>query len=163
MIRYATENDAKEISEIYNYYIKNTICSFEENSIDKNEMGKRISSVIDNDYVWLVYEENNQIQGYAYANKWMERNAYRFCLNVSVYLKPETTGKGIGRKLYQTLLSDNKLCEKYHAVIAGIALPNEASIALHEKFGFKKVAHYEQVGFKFNKWIDVAYWQKYLK
>ncbi len=162
MIRNATINDAKAICEIYNYYIENSICSFEESLIDEKEMGKRISLVIDNNYVWLVYEEDNQIMGYAYANKWMERSAYRFCLSVSVYLKPKEAGNGIGSNLYKTLFSDDKLKGKYHAVIAGIALPNDSSIYLHEKFDFKKIAHFKQVGFKFNKWIDVAYWQRYL-
>ena len=107
---------------------------------------------------WLVIEENDQILGYAYAGKWHSRDAYRYSAESTVYLDPKSGGKGYGSLLYQRLLDDLK-DRQYHIVIGGVALPNPASVALHEKFGFKKVAHYEEVGFKFGQWIDVAYWQ----
>ena len=105
-----------------------------------------------------MLEENDQILGYAYAGKWHERCAYRYTAESTVYLDSKSGGKGYGTLLYQSLLADLKDLQ-YHVVIGGVALPNPASVALHEKFGFKKVAHYEEVGFKFDQWIDVAYWQ----
>jgi phosphinothricin acetyltransferase len=108
-----------------------------------------------------VLEEAGQILGYAYATKWRARAAYRFSVEVSVYLASARRGRGWGKQLYTALLDD--LAKRdVHAVIGGIALPNEASIALHEKMGFQKVAHFERVGFKNQQWIDVGYWQKLL-
>ena len=96
--------------------------------------------------------------GYAYATKWKERSAYRFSAEVSVYLSNQVQGRGLGASLYETLFS--KLKEGgINTVIGGITLPNPASVALHEKMGMKKVAHFENVGFKFNQWQDVGYWQ----
>ena len=102
--------------------------------------------------------EDNQIIGYAYASKWKERSAYRFSAETSVYLDINQIGKGIGSKLYEYLLNEIKKLE-IHSVIGGISLPNKPSQLLHEKFGYKKVAHYKEIGFKFNQWIDVGYWQ----
>ncbi len=101
------------------------------------------------------------IVGYAYATPWKPRSAYRFSVEASVYVDFAHMGWGTGSLLYGQLLS--VLQEKQiHMVIAGISLPNEASVALHEKFGFRKVAHFPEVGFKFGSWIDVGYWQRAL-
>ncbi|HEV8248126.1 MAG TPA: GNAT family N-acetyltransferase, partial [Polyangiaceae bacterium] len=98
------------------------------------------------------------IVGYAYATRWRTRPAYRFSTEITVYLDPECRRLGIGSRLYEELLAKLQ-ARGVHAAMAGIALPNEASVALHEKFGFSKVAHFKEVGFKFNTWIDVGYWQ----
>jgi len=93
-----------------------------------------------------------------YASKWHGRSAYRFSTEITVYLAPAHVGRGIGSQLYARLfpiLRDRGI----HAVIGGIALPNEASVALHEKFGLEKVAHFKEVGYKFDRWIDVGSWQ----
>ena len=111
---------------------------------------------------WFVYEEEGQIIGYAYANKWKGRCAYRFSVESTIYLKNGQQGKGIGSKLYTALLEVLRE-RKIHAVIGVIALPNANSQRLHEKFGFKKVAHFTEVGYKFNKWINVGYWELLLK
>ena len=96
--------------------------------------------------------------GYAYATKWHKRAAYRHSVETSMYLAYDRQGQGIGSKLYAQVL--RTLPERnVHAAIGGIALPNDASVALHEKFGFKKAAHYQEVGFKFDRWIDVGHWQ----
>ena len=96
--------------------------------------------------------------GYAYATKWRVRNAYRFSVEKSVYLAPEKAGKGIGTALYEALLT--RLRDGgYHLAIGGIALPNRASVALHEKLGFEQVAQFREVGLKFNQWTDLGYWQ----
>lgn len=154
MIRKATIKDAKAITDIYNYYVKNDIATFTENPISVKETEENIKNSI----LWLVFVENNIVVGYAYAAKWKERSAYRFSVETSVYLDIKHKGKSIGTKLYAQLLSEIKM-QNIHAAIGGISLPNKASESLHEKFGFKKVAHYKEIGFKFNKWIDVGYWQ----
>jgi len=154
MIRKATRNDAKEIAEIYNYYVVNSIATFAQESISETEMLLNIENAI----LWYVYVEEYAILGYAYASKWKQRSAYKFTVESSVYLKPNTFNKGIGTQLY-TKLFQNLKSLKIHAIIGGMSLPNKASQALHEKFGFKKVAHFKEVGYKFNKWIDVGYWE----
>ena len=99
--------------------------------------------------------------GYAYATAWRVRRGYRYSTEVTVYVDPGAGGRGIGSLLYTDLIA--ALQERgIHAAMGGIALPNDASVALHEKFGFKKVAHFEQVGVKFDRWIDVGYWQRIL-
>lgn len=156
MIRIATTADAKAISDIYNYYIKNTIITFEEEPVSYKDMEERI---FENSHIdWLVYEEYNEIKGYAYASKWKSRCAYRHSLESTIYLKNDAIGNGIGSRLYSKLI-DNIKSGGYHAVIGGIALPNDSSIKLHEKLGFEKVAQFKEVGYKFNRWVDVGYWE----
>jgi len=161
VIRDITPEDAAQVCNIYNYYIENTPISFEENTISINEMQNRIEQVT-TDYPWLVYEENHEILAYAYANRWKPRSAYRFTLESTIYASPNMPkGKGIGSKLYQQLFAE--LDQRYvRSVMAVIALPNDASVGLHEKMGFKKVAHFKEVGFKQDRWIDVGYWQRLL-
>ncbi len=157
MIRTATIQDAKEICEIYNYYILNSIVTFEEEIVAVSEMNNRIEQITAK-LPWIVYEESGELLGYAYASEWKSRCAYKHSVESTVYLKPGAMGKGIGSKLYDELINRLKKI-KVHAVIGGIALPNESSIALHEKFGFKKIGQFKEVGFKFEKWIDVGYWE----
>ncbi len=158
MIRPVTEHDIEDICEIYNYYVENTAISFEEERVSVNEMEQRIlnQSI---DYPWLVYELDSKIVAFTYANKWKARSAYRFTLESTIYITTDCQGKGIGTKLYQQLF--NELATRsIRSVMAVIALPNEGSIALHKKMGFKKVAHFKEVGYKNKQWIDVGYWQK---
>ena len=157
MIREVKVEDAKEIAEIYNYYIQNTIVTFEEISISTEEMKGRIVAIASK-FPWLVYESEGRIKGYAYGGEWKSRSAYKYSLESSVYLKHDEFGKGIGTALYKELL-EQLSARDFHAVIGGISLPNEMSIALHEKFGFKKIAQFNEVGYKFDKWIDVGYWE----
>jgi L-amino acid N-acyltransferase YncA len=158
MIRPATTADAAAICTIYNHYVLETTITFEEAAVTPAEMGNRIRETADSSLPWLVWEELSSIQGFAYASKWKGRCAYRHSAEVTVYLDPKSTSRGVGSRIYQALLTDLRQ-RSFHAVIGGIALPNEASIALHERLGFRKVAHFEQVGWKFGRWIDVAYWQ----
>ena len=155
MIREIVASDSEQICNIYNYYIENTIITFEEKTISVSDMQERIQS---SKLPWLVFEENNKVLGYAFASEWKARCAYRFSVEVSIYLDHKKTGKKIGTPLYKELISQLKNLN-YHSLIAGIALPNEASVKFHEKFGFEKVAHFKKVGFKFDKFIDVGYWQ----
>ncbi|MDQ3193832.1 MAG: N-acetyltransferase family protein [Bacteroidota bacterium] len=161
MIRNARLTDAQDICDIYNYYIQNTTITFEEKELDKGEIEKRIKEVI-NKYPWFVNEEDGRVTGYAYAGLWKWRAAYRNTVEVTVYVEKNSTGKGIGRKLLEVLLEELSK-NNIHCVIGGIALPNAASIELHEKLGFIKCAHFTQVGYKFGEWIDVEYWQKHLE
>ncbi len=157
MIRQVQLKDASAICAIYNYYIANTIVTFEEEALKDSEMAKRIKTVSAK-FPWIVFEDNGEVIGYAYASSWKDRSAYRYSVESTIYLKNGCEGKGIGTALYETLLADiRKQC--IHAVIGGISLPNASSIALHEKLGFKKIGQFNEVGMKFGKWVDVGYWQ----
>jgi phosphinothricin acetyltransferase len=157
IVRKAEIKDAAQITAIYNFYIENTHHTFETEPINSAEMQRRIEIIIEN-YPFLVAEESGEITAYAYATKYKPRAAYKHSVEVSVYVKNGESGKGIGVKLYRKLLEELSVMD-IHAIIAGIALPNDASITLHEKFGFEKVAHFREVGLKFGRWINVGYWE----
>jgi len=160
MIRPITLHDTEAAKDIYNYYIEHTIVTFEEQQIDTEEMRNRILNHPP-ELPWIVFEEQKNVKGYAYAIPWKKRAAYRQSVEISVYLNHLEKGKGIGTILYKNVLQRLEQLQ-IHAVMCGISLPNAASIALHEKLGFNKVAHFKEVGYKFNHWIDVGYWQKIL-
>ncbi len=143
MIRSAKLADAEAVARIYNHYIENTVVSFEEKPVSVDEMHGRMEEKLAA-YPWLVVEDGGEVMGYAYAGKWNTRCAYRFAAECSVYLDHEHLGKGNGSRLYSALL-DELRARSVHCVIGGVALPNPASVALHEKFGFEKVAHYRDV------------------
>ncbi len=161
MIRSATLEDANAIAEIYNPYIAETIITFEERAVSAEEIQERISKVTEANLPWIVAEHDGRVCAYAYATPWRVRAAYRYSVETTVYIARAYIGKRIGTDLYRELLS-RLASYGAHVAIGGIALPNDASIALHEKLGFRKVAHFEEVGMKFGRWIDVAYWQKTL-
>jgi L-amino acid N-acyltransferase YncA len=158
VIRQAVATDAEAVSRIYNHYILNTAITFEEQPVLPSEMAERIAEVTSASLPWLVAEQDGSILGYAGASKWKGRSAYRFSVETTIYLAPDCFGRGIGTSLYQLLLKQLRN-QGLHVAIGGIALPNAASLALHEKLGFHKVAQFAEVGFKFGKWIDVGYWQ----
>jgi len=160
-IRDAVADDAAAIAAIYNHYVLTTSISFEEQAVTDSEMQQRIADIQRGGLPWLVAELDGVLVGYAYATKWRVRHAYRFSVESSVYLAPDLAGKGLGTALYQQLLG-RLSASGYHRVIGGVALPNAASVALHEKMGFEKVAQFREVGFKFGRWIDVGYWEKSL-
>ncbi len=157
MIRSAGLADTKDIVEIYNHYIETSIVTFETELVSRDEMGTRMENLYE-DYPWIVYERGGKIEGYAYASPWKARSAYKNSVEISVYIRPGSQGQGIGTSLMRELL-DRIEERNLHSVIGGIALPNAGSVALHEKYGFEKVAHFKEVGQKFEKWIDVGYWQ----
>lgn len=161
MIRRVSEKDLKQICGIYNYYIENTAITFEETPVSLKEMRNRVKNITIS-YPWYVYEEDEQVAGYTYARKWKDRYAYRFSVESTVYIKNSALGKGIGSKLYTKLLKELKN-RNFHVIVAGISLPNDRSQRFHEKFGFVKVAYFSEVGYKFNKWVDVGYWELLLK
>jgi phosphinothricin acetyltransferase len=158
LIREAVPEDASGICEIYNHYVESTIITFEEQAVTVPEMEARICEITEASLPWLVCVEDGSIIGYSYASKWKGRCAFRFSVEGTVYLKQGFYGKGIGGALYAQVIA--RLREKsMHCIVGGIALPNLASVALHEKMGFKKAAHFAEVGWKFNQWIDVGYWE----
>lgn len=163
MIRPAQTSDALVIAEIYNYYILNSHATFETEPLDGQEMEARIKRVQEElGLPWNVLEVDSTIVGYAYATQWKARAAYSRTTETSVYLDKSQFGKGYGSRLYSDLLMHLRK-EGYHAIIGGISLPNEGSIKLHEKLGFEKVGVLHQVGYKFDRWIDVGYWELLLK
>jgi len=158
MIRSINSRDTEAVVNIYNYYIGNTIVSLEEKPILGCDMLERIATVQSAGYPWLVAEDQNEIVGYAYANQWNNRAAYKHTAEVSVYLSYLGISSGWGTKLYESLFEKLRNMS-IHMVIGGISLPNPASVALHEKFGMAQVANFKEVGYKYGKWIDVGYWQ----
>jgi phosphinothricin acetyltransferase len=161
MVRHAVPTDLKAITDIYNHYVLHTVITFEEEPVAIDDMLQRVTEVQAR-YPWLVYEQDNNVVGYAYASKWKPRAAYRNTVETSIYLNPLCTGKGIGKLLYTALLEELKPTN-IHAVIGGVALPNDASIRLHETLGYKKIGQFMEVGYKFEKWVDVGYWQLILR
>jgi L-amino acid N-acyltransferase YncA len=160
-VRAAAPEDAEGVAAIYNHFVLRTIVTFEEESVSPAEIVRRMEDVRTASLPWLVADRGGAVVGYAYATAWRVRRGYRYSTEVTVYVAPGQGRLGLGSLLYAELIP--ALQERgIHAALGGIALPNDASVALHEKFGFKKVAHFEQVGVKFDRWIDVGYWQRIL-
>ncbi|MBI9103672.1 MAG: N-acetyltransferase [Spirochaetales bacterium] len=157
MIRDVEEKDAIGIASIYNYYVDKTWITFEQEAVSSFVMAERIRSTTEN-YPWMVFEEDGKILGYIYADRWKSRAAYRYTVESTIYLDKDAGRKGIGRKLYTELLPRLKEMG-IKTVVVCIAIPNEASIGLHEKLGFRKVGIFTKVGYKFETWIDVGFWE----
>ena len=161
VIRPVRPEDAVRIAEIYNHYVLNTTVTFEEEPVASAEMERRIREYTAT-HPWLVREEEGTVAAYAYATGWRGRSAYRWSAELTVYVHQAFLRRGMGLGLYGELLPRLKALD-FKALVAGIALPNEGSVALHEKLGFKKVAHFEDIGRKFDCWIDVGYWELKLR
>lgn len=157
-IRRATPEDAAPICAIYNPYVAGTTISFEEAPVSAADMAQRIVDVDAAGLPWLAAWRDGRLVGYAYATRWRVRPAYRSSVESTVYLDPQECGRGTGAALYRALLDALRTLD-VHMVIGGIAQPNPASVALHEKLGFRKVAHFSEVGRKFGRWVDVGYWE----
>jgi len=158
MIRPAIPTDAEALVNIYNHYITDTVITFEETPLSAADFSARIQKVLDGGYPYFVAEEDGRVLGYSYASQFRARVSYRYTVESTVYLDHTLTGKGTGTQLYTTLIEELKI-RGYHLVLGGITLPNPASVALHEKMGFSKVAHFHEVGFKFDQWLDVGFWE----
>ncbi|MBE0449721.1 MAG: N-acetyltransferase family protein [Clostridia bacterium] len=161
MIRNIESKDVEQICEIYNHYVENAVCTFEVEPVTVDEMTKRIENVT-GVYPWIVAEEEGLIIGYAYAGRWKEREAYRFTVETSVYIRFGYVGRRIGSTIYTSLIRRLR-SQGIHAVIGGVVLPNEKSERLHERLGFEKIGHFAEVGFKFDSWRDVGYFELILK
>lgn len=159
VIRPARSADAEALARIYNPYILETIITFEEQALSATDMAARLDQVWQLSLPWLVAERRGRVVGYAYATRWKERSAYRLSTETAVYLQSDSCGQGLGTRLYEQLLP--ALRERgIHIALAGIALPNAPSVALHERLGFRKVGQLLEVGFKLGQWVDVGYWQR---
>ncbi|RQW64301.1 GNAT family N-acetyltransferase [Vibrio viridaestus] len=157
-IRAVQSDDIDSLTQIYNRYIEETTITFEEAPVNAEIMAERVTKTLDSGMPWVVAEADGNVIGYAYAHFWHERSAYRFTVEPSIYLSQECTGKGVGRAIYTDLL--NRLREKgIKQVLGVIALPNPASIGLHESLGFKKTGELENVGYKFDCWLSIGFWQ----
>jgi L-amino acid N-acyltransferase YncA len=157
-VRDAVPEDAERCAEIYAPYVRDTAISFEADPPSPEEMAGRIA-VAQLEHAWLVLEDGAGVTGYAYGGPLMSRAAYRWSAAVSVYLDGERRGSGGGRALYTALL--DRLAERgIRTVLAGVALPNEASEGLHRALGFAPAGTYHRVGWKLGRWHDVAWYQK---
>ena len=132
IVRPATEADSEALARIYNHYIQNTVITFEEEPVSVPAMATRMAETRDLSLPWLVAEVGNAVVGYAYARKWRVRSAYRFSVETTIYLERGHEGRGVGTTLYSALLPILR-AGGIHVAIGGVALPNEASVALHEK------------------------------
>lgn len=161
-IRAALIADAAAIAAIYNHYVAHSVITFEEEPVPAQAMAGRISAIHGEGLPWLVAEQAGEVIGYCYANRWKARSAYRHSVETTIYLRPGAEGRGAGKRLYSALIGILET-KGLHAVIGGAALPNAASVALHESLGFRHVGTFREVGFKHGRWVDVGYWQLVLK
>ncbi|MDR0707973.1 MAG: GNAT family N-acetyltransferase [Treponema sp.] len=157
MIRPVAPEDAEAICGIYNYYVRNTFVTFEEEPISAAEMSARIAAVT-TDFPGYVYEEDGELIAFAYLHYYHSRSAYRFTVEDSIYVKNGRQKTGIGAQLLNLLIGDAKKLGK-HSIMAILGLPNGASEALHKKCGFQKMANMDELGFKLGCWAGVGFWK----
>lgn len=158
-IRLARPEDADAVQAIYAPIVRDTFISFETDPPDAAEMRARIARTLGH-FPWLVYTDAaDRPIGYAYASRLRERAAYQWACEVTAYVHESARGQGVGRALYECLLAILK-AQGYVSAFAGIALPNAASVALHESVGFRPLGTYRNVGFKLGAWRDVGWWQR---
>ena len=160
-IRLASEADAAATAAIYRPYVEESAISFEDRAPDAAEMARRIAGDRPGLHAWLVAEEQGRVIGYAASSPFRIRPAYRWAVETGIYLAPDACGCGFGGRLLSALLTMLEQ-QGYVAAIGAIALPNQASVALHEKLGFVHTGTYRGVGFKFGRWLDVGLWQREL-
>ncbi|WP_321333910.1 N-acetyltransferase family protein [uncultured Bacteroides sp.] len=156
-IREVTLNDAKGLRDIYNHYVGHTAVTFETVPVTVREMRQRIKDVKNSGLPYYVGEMDGRVVGYYYMHKWNNRCAYTSTKEVTVYLDKDYIGKGLGSMLYTHMLLQVDR-ENTHVLIAGICIPNESSVRLHEKFGFVQSSHMKEIGRKFGEWRDVGHW-----
>lgn len=160
-VRLATSNDAQGVLDIYAPYCLKSPSTFEIQAPTREEIRNRIEKTLTR-FPYLIYEQDGQPIAYAYAGQHMERAAYRFSANVSVYVKEGWHGTGKGKSLYNVLLPllrKQGFCNAF----AGITMPNAGSEALHKSMGFVQTGLYKNIGYKFEKWHDVSWWQLQLR
>jgi L-amino acid N-acyltransferase YncA len=156
-LRIATANDADQVLEIYAPFCVATPVSFETEAPSSEEINRRITTTLEF-FPWLVAEEEGRVLGYAYASRHRERAAYRWSADVSAYVREDARGKGLGRALYTSIFAILRL-QGIHNILAGITLPNPASVALHEVMGMRPIGLYSHIGYKCGEWHDVGWWQ----
>ncbi|MEL0456099.1 N-acetyltransferase family protein [Flavobacteriaceae bacterium SZ-1-7] len=157
MIRQVHIDDAKSLLEIYNYFVSNSVVTFDIEPLSLDAFENKMAHIIA-EYPFLVFEESNELLGYAYGSRFRPKPAYKNTVETTVYVKNGLHGKQIGTQLYKELLQLLKK-QNLHVALGVLTLPNDASVKLHEKFNFKLVGHFKEVGFKFGKWLDVGVYQ----
>lgn len=160
IIRPVVLSDAKELAEIYNYYVINTAFTFEYDAVSTEEFKSRIEQ-ISAKYPYFVVQKNDEILGYAYATSFYTRKAFMWDAEVAIYLKHSATANGLGTAFYNKIF-DILTKQNYVNVYSHITYPNDASFALHNKFGFKECARYNKIGYKFGQWRDTIILEKQL-
>jgi phosphinothricin acetyltransferase len=159
-LRFATRHDVGAIFDIYAPIVERTAISFEAVPPSRAELAARLDETMP-EYPWLVAEDSERVVGYAYGHRFAPRAAYAWSVETSIYVGEGARGHGVGRALYDALLA-LLAAQGYRQAFAGIALPNPASVALHEAVGFTPVGAYREVGYKFGAWHDVGWWQRAL-
>lgn len=158
IIRRATESDARMVAAIYNYYVVNSASTFETEPVDSSTIASRMGERLER-HDWLVGDVNGRIAGYAYYGSFRSRPAYGHTVESTVYVDPGETGKGCGRQLYAALMG-SAAARGFKQAVGFISLPSPASVALHRSVGFEEVGLLRAVGFKFDRYIDVAIYQR---
>ena len=156
-IRPATSADAAAVAAIYAWYVENTVITFEVEPVPAAEMARRIEAVLAA-HEWLVLERGPEILGFAYASRFRERAAYAHATESTIYLRHGLEGQRLGGPLYAEL-ARRTFARGYRHLVGAIALPNEPSVRLHERLGFRKAGHLVRIGYKLGRWIDVGSWQ----
>lgn len=154
---YNPVTDTTRLLEIYNHYVKESIVTFDLEAAQPSHFEAKVS----NNHPFIVLEVDQIVCGYAYSSMFRSKRAFDCTAEISIYLHKDHLGNGYGSMLLKNLL--DRMKGKFHTVVAGLSLPNPSSVRLHQKFGFEKVAHFKRVGFKFNKYIDVAFYQLVLE
>ncbi len=160
ILRAATSDDAAACAAIYAPFVTDSWVSFELTAPDASKMAERIVDY-GRSHAWLVAEIDGIVAGYAYGSPHRTREAYQSSCDVAVYVDPIFARRGVGKMLYGALLPDLK-ARGFHAAFAGIALPNDGSVSLHEAMGFAHLGIYREVGWKMGEWRDVGWWQRLL-
>lgn len=159
-IRRAEQSDGAAFAAIYDPVVANHVYSFEAEPPGAAEMSRRVARITQT-FPWLAAEENGDVVGYTYASPHRERAAYRWAVDLAIYVAEHARRRGVATALYNALFP--MLAELgYRRALAGISLPNEPSIELHRRFGFEAVGVYRRIGFKFDAWHDVSWWCKSL-
>ena len=158
IIRRATENDLRPMLDIYNEIIMNTTAVFQYDLHTLEQRKEWFAQKEKENYPVFVAEEDNMVVGFSTFGQFRNWQAYKYSVENSVYVKADCRGKGIGKLLLQPLIDAAKE-RQLHTIIAGIVADNEASIALHKQFGFVEVAHFKEVGYKFDSWLDLKFLQ----
>lgn len=151
------QGDATACVAIYAPHVESGATSFEEEPPDAARFAERIAQIATT-YPWLVADRGGEVVGYAYACPHRARPAYRWAVEVSVYVKADEHGHGYGKALYTGLIERLRR-QRFHVACAGVTLPNQASVALHESLGFVPVGVYRRIGWKDGSWRDVGWWQ----
>ena len=160
LVRDATPDDAAACRDVYAPYVTGSAVSFETHPPTAEEMARRIAAAQER-HAWLVLDDGGTVRGFAYGGPFMAREAYRWSCAVSVYLEPGRRRTGAGRALYEALF-ERLAAREYRVALAGVALPNDASLGLHRALGFEPVGTYRRIGYKHGRWRDVAWTQRSL-